>query len=193
MIRRKFMLAAIVAALVMPGAVASAASPSGTQTFREPLPADVCAANMKITGRPARDVCYQTTTVTTSGSVGGVQAAVVCSIPSGYTHCGWVQTTTQSLLFGVFWSETTRAGFVSNNSSGKVRWEWVTCTKNGIGFSLEITWCGKYSSGAYYLYTNAGANFTVSVLYHGAPIYASHGNRISFNPFTLTYCCIQQW
>jgi hypothetical protein len=111
----------------------------------------------------------------------------LAQVPAGEpvnTHCGTVRIDTHSILAGVFRKEISTAGFASNSSNGKVLWQWVTCQKEGFGVSIDITWCGKYQSGQYYLYTNAGANFTVTVLFQGFPIYGSHGNRVGFNPFT---------
>lgn len=177
-----FVAALLLASMLLP-ATTSAAQAS---TTRVRLSDAECATNTKATGKPASQVCWLDVTVDT-GSV----SALACAVPAGYTHCGQVGVRTASLLFGIPWSVTTNAGYARNASTGKVIWQWVTCDKSAIGFTVTVTWCGSYHSGQ--PDTDFGANFDVSAVYQGSPITFSHGHRSSINGFTGAQCCTFGW
>lgn len=149
-----------------------------------------CAAAMAASQQPAAKSCF--VVVETGGSSGPPGAAVAtaaCYVPSGYTHCGSTWVKSQSIL--LLWSVTATAGYARNASTGKVIWQWVTCTQSAIGYTVKISWCGSYHSG--YPDTNFGANFDVSFVYEGSPITVSHGVRGSVNGYTGNLCCPQGW
>jgi hypothetical protein len=146
-----------------------------------------CEAAMAASGQPARKACF--VVVETGSGSAGPEAAAACYVPAGYTHCGSTWVKSQSIL--LVWSVTASAGYARNASTGKVAWQWVTCTQSAIGYTVKITWCGSYHSG--YPDTNFGANFDVSFVYEGSPITVSHGVRASINGYTGSLCCLQGW
>jgi hypothetical protein len=146
-----------------------------------------CEAAMAASGQPARKACF--VVVETGSGSGGATALASCYVPTGYTHCGSTWVKSQSIL--LLWSVTATAGYARNSSTGKVAWQWVTCTQSAIGYTVTIRWCGSYHSG--YPDTNFGANFDVSFAYKGSPITVSHGVRGSINGYTGSPCCLQGW
>ena len=146
-----------------------------------------CEAAMAASGKKAAKACY--VVVETGSGSGGATALASCYVPSGYTHCGSTWVKSQSIL--LLWSVTASAGYARNASTGKVAWQWVTCTQSAIGYTVTITWCGSYHSGL--RDTNFGSNFDVSFVYKGSPITVSHGVRGSINGYTGSSCCLQGW
>ena len=182
--RRSGVLLAGLLLLHMAGSGVASAAQSATKVR---LTGAECAAAMAASGQTARKACY-VVVETGSGSAGAV-AAASCYVPSGYTHCGSTWVKSQSIL--LLWSVTATAGYVRNASTGKVAWQWVTCTQSAIGYTVTITWCGSYHSGL--RDTNFGSNFDVSFVYKGSPITVSHGIRGSINGYTGSSCCLQGW
>jgi len=189
-VRRRMWSAALLAssmlASLMLAPVASAA-PADNGTVKVRLSDQECAAVIALTGKPASKACYELISYGTGSPVGNVVAAAACYVPPGYTHCGSVWIKSQSLL----WSVTSTAGYARNSSTGKVQWQWVTCTKTAFGFVVTITWCGSYHNGL--PDTNFGSNFDVSFIFEGSPITVSHGHRASINGYTGALCCKQIW
>jgi len=188
-VRRQRWSAALLASSMLASlmlAPAASAAPADNGTIRVRLSDQECAAVVALTGKPAAKACYELISYGT-GSPHGVSPAATCYVPPGYTHCGSMWVKSQSLL----WSVTSTAGYARNSSTGKVRWQWVTCTKAAIGFVVTLTWCGSYHNGL--PDTNFGSNFDVSAVVEGSPITFSHGHRASINGYTGQTCCGQWW
>ena len=182
--RRSGVLLAGLLLLDIAGSGVASAAQSATKVR---LSGAECAAAMAASGQKAAKACF--VVVETGSGSGGATALASCYVPAGYTHCGSTWVKSQSIL--LLWSVTSTAGYARNASTGKVAWQWVTCTQSAIGYTVKISWCGSYHSG--YPDTNFGANFDVSFVYEGSPITVSHGVRGSINGYTGSPCCLQGW
>lgn len=214
--RRTAAVATLVAILLVPAGV-SAAAPAVQVTrhqpdaleYVDPVPDQVCADNVRITGKPKAEVCFTTTTATTTAYGPGDRmvasldplaglAAVTCTTDARYSWCGTVSLKTNSYFGGIPWSFTTTAGWHVYQGRQLVLWDWVTCTKAGIGFTVTVNWCGAYPGrnyGYYWQDTDVGANVTVCASV-GTPCY-DHGHRVgmqpNYYPSKPTPCCVQRW
>lgn len=177
----------LLAGLLLLGITSPGVANAAQSATRVRLSGAECAAAMMASGQPARKACY--VVVEAGNGPAGAEVAASCYVPSGYTHCGSTWVKSQSIL--LLWSVTATAGYARNASTGKVIWQWVTCTQSAIGYTVKISWCGSYHSG--YPDTNFGANFDVSFVYEGSPITVSHGVRGSINGYTGNPCCLQGW
>ena len=148
-----------------------------------------CAALMAASGQPASKACIVLEETGGGTAPGSAQAAASCFVPAGYTHCGTVWVKSQTLI--LLWSVTSTATYARNAESGKVSWQSVTCTQTAFGFTITITWCGRYHNGL--PDTNFGSNFDVAFVFEGSPIKVSHGHRGSINGHTGSLCCLQGW
>ena len=148
-----------------------------------------CEAAMAASGQPASKACFVVEETGGGIAPGELQAAAACFVPAGYTHCGSAWVKSQSVL--LLWSVTSTATYSRNAGTGKVFWQSVTCTQAAVGYTVTITWCGRYHNGL--PDTNFGANFDVSFVWEGSPVKVSHGHRASINGNTGNTCCLQGW
>ena len=191
-VRRRMWSAALLASSMLASpmlALVASGAPADDGTIRVRLSDEECAAVVALTGKPASKACYELISYGTGSPDTNIVAAAACYVPPGYTHCGSVWVKSQSVL--LLWSVTSTAGYARNSSTGKVKWQSVTCTKTAFGYVVTITWCGSYHNGL--PDTNFGANFDVSVLVQGSPLTVSHGHRYSINGYSGAGCCLQSW
>ena len=185
--RRELVLAlACLLALSLGGAGVANAAQSVTKVR---ITGSECEAAMAASGQPAAKACFVIEETGAGTATDGVQAAASCYVPVGYTHCGSTWVKSQSVL--LLWSVTSTATFARNAGTGKVSWQSVTCTQTAVGYTVTITWCGRYHNGL--PDTNFGANFDVAFVWEGSPVKVSHGHRASINGFTGNPCCLQGW
>lgn len=153
-------------------------------------PIDACTAMVTFeltASRVARNAAG-----TATASTGLIPAGSTCSVTWSITS---LRATVQSVLWGFFWSASANAtGY--GDSCGRVMWTSVTCDQHGIGYAVQVDWCGAYPGRwAWYAYTssNIGLNITVSAVVDGTPISWTHGVRNGFNPYTGTQYGFFAW
>jgi hypothetical protein len=121
-------------------------------------------------------------------AVGSGRTLASAAATSTIWYREWSQRT-QSVLWGIAWSETHRGGYFFNGNyvwlSSRFGWDnygWHRCDYNsGIAFSVSVISCYKQGDPSTWRMRN-GDQFRVSVIYSGFPIYATHEMAACMGP-----------